>query len=119
MRKNKAKLFKKKDIVNFLNVFNLEGPNEINDGHCFNFAYYLYLKHDKKPILCSVDDHAFIFYDGLFYDSDSPFGRKEWRTLKTCRSYNKKAEFLIENEIEFLDGWRYCNTKKVKKLIDI
>jgi hypothetical protein len=54
-------------------IFSGMSPEIINRGHCYNWAlaakYYL-----KSGQLFADDAHAFIYYDGRYYDATEPLG---------------------------------------------
>jgi len=61
-------------------------PRDINRGQCFIWAYYAHLIFKDVQILFN-DYHAFVKYNGKFYDSQSLNGETDWRLLKTCKKY--------------------------------
>ena len=84
-------------------------PIQINYGDCFRWAY-LASKLFKGVELWSYYLHAFISYDGKFYDSECLFGTKKWqklRTIKENRGLFPKACRMSEKE--FTDYWSRFN----------
>jgi hypothetical protein len=92
----------------------------INNGNCFNFAYFLYLKlHRANPVTFystpTNGGHAFIKIHNRFYDSDTPTGTSDWRDLHAI--YDKQVAptdaFPQKHDI-FIKYWN-LNLPKIRK----
>lgn len=55
----------------------------INMGECFLWAYIAYSLYDRVQ-LWDMGSHAFVRYQGKFYDSEVPDGVSDWRDLPAC-----------------------------------
>lgn len=68
--------------VHFINrnFFPNDIPKEINYGRCFIWAYIAFRLY-KRVELWSFNVHAFVRYDGKFYDSERPLGEDDWKDL--------------------------------------
>ena len=112
------RLFTKGELHTFLKLFNVSEAL-VNSGDCYNFAYYLYLKHPGKFELCSTHSnggHAFLKHKELFIDSETPCGVKDWRDLQSI--WDKKTHkdnFEIETERAFKKTWDNLNVRKIKR----
>lgn len=56
---------------------------EINRGRCFLWAYVAFRLY-KRVELWSFGVHAFVKYEGRFYDAESPIGEEDWKDLRAC-----------------------------------
>lgn len=63
------------------NLFKYSNPEQINEGECFVWAYYAFLIF-KDVKLCYTRCHAFVKYNGKYYDSEAHAGENDWRDLK-------------------------------------
>lgn len=68
--------------VSFINrtFFRDVDPPEINYGKCFIWAYIAFHLYEDVE-LWSFGNHAFVKYDGKFYDSERPNGEEDWSDL--------------------------------------
>ena len=63
-------------------------PREIDDGSCFNWAFIAKKVLGRKATLYSAcENHAFVRYNGKFYDAECPRGVKYWWDLPVVREY--------------------------------
>lgn len=85
--------------------------SSINKGYCFLWALEFKKRfYDSTLYLTKYHGgHAFIFYNGRFYDSETPNGAKSWHRLNTFRrdrltKKNRKNIIILQKE-EFKKYW--------------
>ena len=68
--------------VHFINqtFFPNDDVKDINYGRCFLWAYTAFRLY-KRVELWDFEIHAFVRYEGRFYDSERPLGELDWRDL--------------------------------------
>lgn len=55
----------------------------INEGECFLWAYIVWCLYEGIELWdCGI--HAFVRYNGKFYDSEKPQGEDDWKDLPAC-----------------------------------
>ena len=81
--------------VKFINksFFPQYSPDAINCGRCFLWAYIAHHMYAGAKLRC-IQCHAFIEYDGKFYDSEVPHGFKDWTKLPA--TFNGHGHFSLE-----------------------
>jgi hypothetical protein len=98
-------------------------PNRINHGQCFIWAYLAY-KSFKGVELYDTNCHAFVRYNGRYYDSERPKGEKNWYDLPANKhafdvpTKRKMGEFRSRWHSQtgrFETTWQEIDTK-VKKI---
>jgi len=94
------------NMVNGISVAGVRGsaynslikkPSDINEGFCGNWAEEVYsraynvgievhIMHDSD--YCDIDySHTFIYYDGMYYDSETLNGTDDWTLLPIYDRY--------------------------------
>ena len=61
----------------------VKDPADINMGRCMQWAYMAYCMFEGVE-LWSMAVHAFISYEGKFYDSERLRGVRRWMSLPAC-----------------------------------
>jgi len=83
----------------------VERPYIINCGLCFEWAYIAYMLFDDIE-LWSNKNHAFIKYNGKFYDSESPEGVCDLEILNCNASFDLKyLDSKAQRLSEFVEQW--------------
>jgi hypothetical protein len=91
-------------------------PQLINQGMCWQWAYLAH-KTFKDVELWDTCDHAFVRYQGKFYDSQKPFGEYDWRNLPAahfgsiwtcseCKIIGRQGGAALLTEQQFRDHWQ-------------
>lgn len=75
---------------------------DINTGRCFMWAFLAY-KLFQDVELYDTDVHAFVKYNGKFYDSETHKGVKDWRKLP-CHKLVKPS---IDAQKHSLASYKY------------
>lgn len=82
--------------------------DRINRGHCFAWAYIAFNLFEGVEIW-DTDSHAFVKYQGKFYDSDKPEGEEDWKDLPANNfgqtHYGRKLVARCQPIEEFKDLW--------------
>jgi hypothetical protein len=60
-----------------------DNPQQINKGLCMRWAYMAYIMFEGVE-LYSIGAHAFVKYQGKFYDSERLQGEEDWKDLPAC-----------------------------------
>jgi hypothetical protein len=55
----------------------------INRGRCWLWAYISFRLYQRVE-LWSFGSHAFVKFNGKFYDAERPLGEEDWRDLPAC-----------------------------------
>jgi hypothetical protein len=90
----------------------VDDPSAINRGNCFNWAMaaYVYYRARGYTVRLYADtnnDHAFIYMNGLYYDSASPRGVWDYSELETYTYFCASLALVKEHtQKEFLRRWR-------------
>jgi hypothetical protein len=85
---------------------------EINKGRCFLWAYIAFRLY-KKVELWSFGNHAFVRFDGRFYDAERPLGEEDWKDLPAtnlgsgcgCPSCSRPAEHISPKKFKSSEYW--------------
>jgi hypothetical protein len=94
---------------------------DINCGDCWMWAYYAWSIY-KDVELWDIDCHAFIKYNGKFYDSERPRGVKDWRKLPATEYGNDCDRPRKRTQKTFKKEWgAWCANWKTmdKKAADV
>jgi hypothetical protein len=84
-------------------------PSNINCGDCWRWAYYAYRLFPGVE-LWTNSDHAWIKYNGLYYDSESPNGVECFEDLKCNRFMGSFDGEKLSLRL-FKDFWREENRR--------
>ena len=80
-------------------------PQVINWGQCFQWAYLAYHLFEGVE-LWDTHTHAFIKYNGKFYDAERPDGVLDWRELPATDCRCKYCRTPVpHNECSFKKDW--------------
>jgi hypothetical protein len=74
--------FRPELVIETFSIEYRKNPRKVNYGNCMRWAYTAYHMFPKVE-LWSNDGHAFIKYQGKFYDSEELDGVLDWRDLRT------------------------------------
>lgn len=76
----------------------VKDPADINLGRCMQWAYMAYYMFEGVE-LWSMRVHAFISYQGKFYDSERLRGVRRWRSLPSCNYIGSTgaAKYSVNN----------------------
>lgn len=78
----------------------------INEGECFHWAYVAFRLY-KGVQLWDISTHAFVRYDGKFYDSERPLGEEDWKDLPAANfGVGTSYEARPISPREFKKAWR-------------
>lgn len=55
----------------------VDHPWEINSGECMEWAYLAYLIFEHVELWDTYPNHAFVKWNGLFYDSEAIHGKED------------------------------------------
>ena len=76
----------------------------INQGHCMFWAFVAYKLYSDVE-LWSNEDHAFVKYNGKFYDSETPKGVDRWQELP-CNSRGLAYGQIEKSRMQRLDRFK-------------
>lgn len=76
----------------------------INEGQCMFWSYIAYKLYSGVE-LWSNEDHAFVKYNGKFYDSETPKGVDRWQELP-CNSRGLAYGQIEKSHMQRLDRFK-------------
>ena len=86
-----------------------DNPKVINYGQCFQWAYLAYLVFEGVE-LWDTHTHAFIKYQGRFYDSETKDGVLNWRQLPQADCRCKYCSNAVKHdECAFKKEWKHAS----------
>lgn len=98
-------------------------PDDINGGDCYNWAWIAKkLLPDSELIFTAhLGGHAWIKYQGLFFDAESLEGVSDWRDFPCFKNekIGKYDSYYLSNE-DFNKYWdvnKKNNRKIIKKIL--
>jgi hypothetical protein len=79
------------EVQEVLHAFGME-PEEVNAGWCEDFAYQLSVRLPGSCVLWPAEPalayvHAYVLYEGRYYDSETPRGVDDWKKLPCFRRH--------------------------------
>lgn len=81
-----------------------KNPANVNYGNCMRWAYTTY--HMFQGVeLWDTDCHAFVKYNGKFYDSETLEGVTDWKDLKTNHDYPEVATKARRRTKKVFEQW--------------
>lgn len=84
--------------------FNTGRLDYINQGRCYDWAYYAKRTfHVSNIVLWSTYYHAYVEFEGKFFDSESPQGVKDFLKLKTNQRFEGVS--IKQSIPEFTSWW--------------
>lgn len=98
----------------------LDSTADINKGRCWLWAYIAFRLY-KKVELWSFGTHAFVKFEGRFYDSERPIGEEDWKDLPACNfgrgcgcHHCITAEHVSPKQFKSLEYWgKNARSRKV------
>lgn len=86
-------------------------PYQINNGSCFNWAFLAKKLLGRKATLWNLGSHhAFVKYNGRFYDAECPEGVKNYLSLPCNRGHYDPQAKRWEVQ-EFIEFWQDCGKR--------
>lgn len=78
-------------------------PEQINQGHCYNWALAA-RQYAKKGKIMMDDNHCFLAIDGLYYDASMPQGATDYKQLPVIaqnaqNGYNGEPKTVSRNDV--------------------
>lgn len=95
--------------------FNRISAMDINEGHCFEWAYVAFRLFSGVTLWSTTQDgvHAFIRCKGRFYDSEALAGKVGYMELPCLASLSTNTGWETGSEEfsfdEFFDRWQDCD----------
>ena len=109
---SKLKEFQPELVSTTLPLHLQKNPREVNYGNCMRWAYTAYHMF-KKVELWDTDCHAFIKYEGKYYDSETLDGVNDWKELPTNRDDPYLGSYARKRSKRVFEKW-WQNNNHIK-----